>query len=307
MKAMSIISALIAAITIAMTVPTASALDVPELTGPINDAAGILTPEQKTELDQMLRANEGATSNQIVLLSVKSLEGDALEEYAHKVLRAWKLGDAKRNNGILFLIVVAEDHRRIETGYGAEGALPDGKAGEILRSHRHFFKEKKYYEGAKGVLSDIIAATKGEYVGNGTAGGQKVSKGASKPGGSPATRQAQQELILLIVLAIATACLASAIGKLHFLFGGAAGAIGSALLAHFYLGGALFLALAAVFGFFAGMVLSKLDAVGIIMSLSEGSGGGSGWDSSSSSSDSSSESSSYSGGGGGGGGGGASD
>jgi len=65
---------------------------------------------------------------------VSSLEGGDIESYANGLFRAWKLGLAKKNNGVLFLIAPNERKMRIEVGYGLEGVLTDAVSSVIIRS-----------------------------------------------------------------------------------------------------------------------------------------------------------------------------
>ena len=63
---------------------------------------------------------------------MSSLEGDEIEPYANQLFRAWKLGEAKKNNGVLFLIAPKEHKVRIEVGYGLEGTLTDATSKIII-------------------------------------------------------------------------------------------------------------------------------------------------------------------------------
>jgi len=111
-----------------------AALDVPYLTGRVTDNARILSTETVRFLTDSLKAHEDRTGNQIAVLTVRTLEGDPIEDFANRVLREWRLGQKGRDNGIL--IVVAPDDRRmrIEVGYGLEGTITDGTAGQIIRT-----------------------------------------------------------------------------------------------------------------------------------------------------------------------------
>ncbi|WP_052343862.1 TPM domain-containing protein [Bacillus massiliigorillae] len=110
------------------------AADVPAPRGDIyvQDFVGVLSSEQKAELNQLGRNLENGTSAQISTLIIDSLEGESIEEYANKAFRQYGIGSKKENNGVL-LVLAMDDHKiRIEVGYGLEGALPDGKVGRIM-------------------------------------------------------------------------------------------------------------------------------------------------------------------------------
>lgn len=109
------------------------AQDVPALSGRVVDTAGILSPTTEAALTARLAALEDSTMAQVAVLTVPSLDGAVLEEYATEVFRAWGLGQADRDNGVLLLIAHADRQLRIEVGYGVEGDLTDARAGAIIR------------------------------------------------------------------------------------------------------------------------------------------------------------------------------
>ncbi len=96
------------------------------------DQANILKPDERTALDAKLKAHEDKTSDQVVVATVPSLEGYEIEDYANRLFRQWKLGQAKTNNGALLLIAPKERKIRIEVGYGLEGALTDALSRVII-------------------------------------------------------------------------------------------------------------------------------------------------------------------------------
>lgn len=131
----------------------AAALDVPPLTGRVVDLADVLSPSAEASLTALLAAHEDSTTNQVVVLTIPSLGGDALEPYATRVFRAWGLGQADRDNGVLLLVSTGDRQLRIEVGRGLEGSLTDATSGTIIRQEivPHFRNED--YEG--GVLSGV--------------------------------------------------------------------------------------------------------------------------------------------------------
>ncbi len=142
----------------------AGAKEVPYLSSRVNDYAGILSPECIHRLEGILKAHEDSTSNQVVVLTIPSLEGEVLEEYSIKVVEQWKLGTAKNDNGVLLLIANDEHKVRIEVGNGLEGALTDMISGSIIRHQIvPFFKEGQYDAGVEGGIDAILKAIRFEY------------------------------------------------------------------------------------------------------------------------------------------------
>src|SRR5581483_12386920 len=84
-------------------------------------------------LSAELAAHEQRTGNQVVLLTVPSLEGEPLEEFSDRVATTWKLGQKGTDNGVLLLVVPKDRRVRIEVGYGLEGTLTDAVASRIIR------------------------------------------------------------------------------------------------------------------------------------------------------------------------------
>lgn len=110
------------------------ARSVPSLSGPVVDAANLLSVEQEETLDAELRSIYENDGPQIAVLTIKSLEGEDLEDYSMKVCESWKLGAADRDDGVLVLVSLEERKIRIEVGYGLEGTLTDTKCGLIIRN-----------------------------------------------------------------------------------------------------------------------------------------------------------------------------
>lgn len=115
-------------------VPAVLPADIPYLSGRVNDYAEILTSDTRQRLTDLLKAHEDQTTNQIVVLTIPTLGGESIEEYAVDVFEEWKLGQKGVDNGILIIVVPNDRRMRIEVGYGLEGTLTDGTAGQIIRT-----------------------------------------------------------------------------------------------------------------------------------------------------------------------------
>jgi uncharacterized protein len=121
------------ALSVLFVVLPAAALDVPPLRGRVNDVAALLSKEEHSAIEQRLAAFEQQTKHQFALLTIASLEGEAIEDYSMRVAEAWKLGDAQKDDGLILLVVVNDRKARIEVGYGLEGDIPDALAGRVIR------------------------------------------------------------------------------------------------------------------------------------------------------------------------------
>ncbi len=102
-----------------------AAPNFPELTGRVVDAAGLLDAGTQASLTQKLEALENETSDQVVVVTLPSLEGETIEQYGYQLGRHWGIGQKEKNNGALLIVAVKERKVRIEVGYGLEGTLTD--------------------------------------------------------------------------------------------------------------------------------------------------------------------------------------
>jgi len=154
-----------------------AALEVPKLTGRVNDYAAMISAPAKAEIMAKLKQFAASESTQIVILTVPSLKGDPIEDFSIKVAEAWKIGQKGSDNGVLF-IVSRDDHKvRIEVGYGLEGKLTDLVAGRIVRDEVvPAFKAGQFDAGFTKGVSSIIAAAHGEYKAK-----SKVERNGGKP------------------------------------------------------------------------------------------------------------------------------
>ncbi len=137
---------------------------VPPLTGRVVDLADILSPETERTVEALLAEHEAATSNQVAVLTIPSLDGEPLEDYSLRVARAWQLGTSEFDNGVLLLIAYRDRKIRIEVGYGLEGALPDVVAARIIRHEiTPRFREGDFDGGVLAGVRAIVGALEGTY------------------------------------------------------------------------------------------------------------------------------------------------
>lgn len=132
------------------------------------DLAGVIDPATAQEIEDSLETFSRTTSNQILVMTVTSIGGADMAEYATQLGRDWGVGHEKDNNGVVILIKVKTENEDgnvfIATGYGVEGALPDVMCSRIIEKEMiPHFKEDDYAGGIKDALAVIMPAMKGEF------------------------------------------------------------------------------------------------------------------------------------------------
>jgi uncharacterized protein len=138
---------------------SSQALDVPRLSSPVIDNAGLLSKQVRSALALALVQVKRDSGHEIAVLTVKSLEGESIDGYSMKVSDKWKLGSEYKDNGVLFLIALDDRKMRIEVGQGLEGAIPDITAGRIIREVQSYFKKGDYKSGIIIGVSQIAKKT----------------------------------------------------------------------------------------------------------------------------------------------------
>lgn len=142
----------------ALAAATAGAADLPgRPNGPVLDLTGTLNRTQAAELDGVCREIEASGKGVLVVAIVPTLDGDSIESYAVRLFKAWGIGSREKNNGVLLLISTGDRKVRIETGYGVEAILPDGRCGEIIR--REILPKFKAGDPGGGVIAGARAIT----------------------------------------------------------------------------------------------------------------------------------------------------
>lgn len=137
----------------------------PALSGRVVDAAHILSRSDIEQLEQTLAQHEQETSNQIVVATIKSLQGTSIEEYGYQIGRHWGIGQKGKNNGVLLIVAPNDRQVRIEVGYGLEGTLTDALSSQIIQTIiLPKFREKDYAGGINDGITAIIAILGGKEV-----------------------------------------------------------------------------------------------------------------------------------------------
>jgi uncharacterized protein len=133
--------------------------------GPVNDFANVIPPAYEQKMDAISRELLQKTGTALVVVTMPDIGGAEYNDYANRLYRAWGIGKKGEDKGVLIFVTVKERKMRIETGYGVEGILPDGLAGEIRDNYMvPLLKQNKFGEGLlNGTLavSQVIARGSG--------------------------------------------------------------------------------------------------------------------------------------------------
>ena len=142
----------------------------------VNDYANILNSETKQYIMNTNIKLHDYTKAQVCVVTVESLEGKTVEEYATETFRSFGIGDKEKNNGVLLIVSTGDRKIRIEVGYGLEGRLTDARTGAILDAYAvPYLKDNNWNEGIKNTFNAIISDIEKEY---------DLDLGAEKPIGN---------------------------------------------------------------------------------------------------------------------------
>ena len=106
----------------------------PVLTSRITDQAGLLSADDYTAIQAELAALEQKSTDQVAVVTLKSLEGYAIEDYGYQLGRKWGIGQKGKDNGILLIVAPNERKVRIEVGRGLEPVMTDAMSSLIIQN-----------------------------------------------------------------------------------------------------------------------------------------------------------------------------
>ena len=130
----------------------------------VNDSAKVLDASLENYIISTNKSLYSQTGAQIIIVTINSLKGEGLEEYANDLFRQYGIGDKKKNNGVLMLLSIQDRKSRIEVGYGLEGALNDAKTGRIQDNYMiPYFKEDNWQDGIKNGYNAILSEVEKAY------------------------------------------------------------------------------------------------------------------------------------------------
>jgi uncharacterized protein len=131
-------------------------LQIPALRSPVMDEAGLLSAEEREDLNQLAYEIYTHQGPQITIFIVNDLQGLGIEEFSIKVVEKWQLGTKEKDNGLLIVIAKAERKMRIEVGQGLEGDITDYESNQYIKNIlAPAFKEGAFHQGLRLVLEDM--------------------------------------------------------------------------------------------------------------------------------------------------------
>lgn len=141
-------------------ITSAITTDYPEPVSFVNDFANVFTEEEKLQMDNFLYDFERETTAEIAVVTINSLEGLTIEQYAYGLFNSWGIGKKNINNGMLLLISIGDRKLRIETGLGLESVVTNDEAAKIIDEIIvPYFREGNFgqgaFEGVKAIAKEI--------------------------------------------------------------------------------------------------------------------------------------------------------
>ncbi len=136
----------------------------PTLTGRVVDNAELLSASERERLTRLLAEHESETTNQVVIVTLESLQGYEIEDFGYQLGRHWGIGQEGKDNGVLLVVAPTERKVRIEVGYGLEGTLTDALSQDIIQTRiLPAFKKDNYEAGIALGTERILAVLGGTY------------------------------------------------------------------------------------------------------------------------------------------------
>jgi len=141
------------------------AQSLPDYTGFVNDYVDLIDRETEAQIESVANRVQRLTGAEIAVVTVDSIEPyGSIEEYSIALSEKWKVGAEDEDNGVILLVSMQERSVRIEVGYGLEGAIPDGRAGEILDTLMlPYFREGDFGSGFLAGTIEVAGEIADEY------------------------------------------------------------------------------------------------------------------------------------------------
>jgi uncharacterized protein len=154
----ALLLSLVAALLFVFPAAALTKLDFPPLTGRVVDQANLLDPATEQALTEKLAALETGTTDQLVVVTVSSLQDQEIEDYGYQLGRAWGIGQKENDNGALLIVAPNERKVRVEVGYGLEPVLTDAFSSQVIRDDiLPSFRDGDYQAGVVKGVDALIA------------------------------------------------------------------------------------------------------------------------------------------------------
>ncbi len=138
-----------------------SVAQLPKPTSYVEDFAGVIDSGSKQQMEQLSREVYQQAHATIEVVTIHSLDGESIEQFATDLEDKWKVGPKASDRGVLMILAINDHKRRIEVGYGLEGILNDAKVGDIGRTMVPCLQRGEYGPGlleAEQQIASVIAA-----------------------------------------------------------------------------------------------------------------------------------------------------
>ncbi len=132
--------------------------------GYLSDFAGVVDAESRPEIESYAAAVEKATGAQMSFITLKTLDGEPLDDVSIDLFRQFGVGQKGKDNGVQLLLVTQDHRSRLEIGNSLEPILPDGLDGQILLDMRPELQAGHYGQAilaAAQRIGQVIAQAKG--------------------------------------------------------------------------------------------------------------------------------------------------
>ena len=180
---------------------TSEKIEFPEPVGYVNDYAKILSEQQIQSVNDYIKELQEKTTAEVAVVTMKSVAPYDINLYAVKLFEKWGIGVKGEDNGVLILLALKERKVRLEVGYGLEGILPDGLAGQIIRKFMiPYFKQEDYGQGLINGTIAVIRQIAREYNVEINGLPQTFAQKSHRPEGSPGSSILEILFILLIFI-----------------------------------------------------------------------------------------------------------
>ena len=165
MRKIKILSVILIALFLLQVPSLGKEASFPKPVGYVNDFVHLLSSSDVARLTNLVTELERKTTSEIAIVTLESIPEGDIESYAVDLFEAWGIGKKGEDNGLLILVSVGERLIRIEVGYGLEGIITDGMAGEVIRQKiAPSFGKGEFGEGifnGTATLANLIAREKG--------------------------------------------------------------------------------------------------------------------------------------------------